>query len=295
MVLWAMRHLPELGLAFVWRIGMYSAKESAMYRNLSFLRLCLCLVCCLPVITAAQPIVTKTITYQDGDVNLQGLLAMPAEVTAATPAVVVVHDWYGCGAYPQQRAREMAERGYIALAIDMYGDGKVVTTREDASGLAGGFYKDVPLMIRRTKAGLTTLRAQPHVDQQRVAAIGFCFGGTVALNLARSGEKLAGVVSFHGGLKVALPVEPGAISAKILVLHGGADPHVPPTDVANFMMEMTTAKADWRFEMYGGVVHSFSNPSAGNNVAGGSAYNAEAEQLSLAHMDRFFVELFTKP
>jgi dienelactone hydrolase len=264
----------------------------------SFFNVCiisfLSLVAVVQPLAAAQAITTKTISYQDGEVKLIGLLATPAVVNAKTPAVLVVHDWYGCGAYPQQRAREMAERGYIAFALDMYGEGKVVTTKEDASGLAGGFYKNVPLMIRRAQTGLNVLRAQAQVEQQQVAVIGFCFGGTVALNLARSGEDIAGVVSFHGGLSVATPIIPGSVKAKILVLHGGSDPFVPAADVAKFMSEMATAKADWRLEMYGDAVHSFSNPTAGINVASGSAYNPRAERLSIATMDRFFAEIFSK-
>jgi dienelactone hydrolase len=206
----------------------------------------------------------------------------------------VVHDWYGCGPYAQQRAKELAARGYVAFALDMYGDGKVVKAREEASALAGGFYKDLPLMVRRARAGLGVLTGQSTVDKARVASIGFCFGGTVSLNLARSGDPLAGVVSFHGGLKgaVAVPVAQGGIKAKVLVLHGGADPFVPPADVAAFMDEMTKAKASWRMETYGDAVHSFSNPGAGDNVASGNAYNQAAEKLSIATMERFFGEIF---
>ena len=256
------------------------------------------LLCCLVAVAAtlhaAHEVKTETVTYQDGDTTLKGFLAVPATLAGNAPGVLVVHDWYGCGPYAQQRARELAERGYVAFALDMYGDGKVVKAREDASALAGGFYKDLPLMVRRARAGLAVLTKQNTVDKARVAAIGFCFGGTVSLNLARSGDPLAGVVSFHGGLKgaVAVPAAEGAITARVLVLHGGADPFVPPADVAAFMDEMTKAKAIWRMETYGGAVHSFSNPGAGDNVASGSAYNQEAEKLSIATMERFFGEIF---
>jgi dienelactone hydrolase len=253
-----------------------------------------CLFALTAVLHAAQEVKTETITYQDGDVTCKGFLAVPATLVGNAPGVLVTHDWYGCGPYAQQRAKELAERGYVAFALDMYGNGKVVSTSQEASALAGGFYKDLPLMVRRARAGLAVLKSQSTVDQGRLAAIGFCFGGTVSLNLARSGDALAGVVSFHGGLKqaVAVPATEGGIKAKLLILHGGADPFVPSADVAAFMDEMTKAKAVWRMETYGGAVHSFSNPGAGDNVASGSAYNVVAEKLSIAAMERFFGEIF---
>jgi dienelactone hydrolase len=258
-------------------------------------RTLICLLALTATLPAAHEVTSETITYRDGEVTLKGFLAMPGNLLGKAPGVLVVHDWYGCGPYAQQRAKELAARGYVAFALDMYGDGKVVSKREDASALAGGFYKDLPLMVRRARAGLAVLTGQLAVDKARVASIGFCFGGTVSLNLARSGDALAGVVSFHGGLKpaTAVPVAEGGIKAKVLVLHGGADPFVPPADVAAFMDEMTRAKAVWRMETYGGAVHSFSNPGAGDNVASGSAYNQEAEKLSIATMERFFGEIFT--
>jgi dienelactone hydrolase len=245
------------------------------------------------VISAADP-TTQSVDYRDGDLALRGYLARPAKIDGATPGVLVVHDWFGCGPYAQQRARELADRGYIAFALDMYGGGKVAGERKEAAALAGGFYQDLPLMVRRAKAGLDQLRAQPGIDGKRIAAIGFCFGGSTVLNLARSGEPIQGVVSFHGGLKAALPMEPGAVKARVLVLHGGADPFVPPADVAGFMEEMTRAGAVWRMETYGGAVHSFSNPTAGADVKSGSAYDADAERRSLKAMDGFFAEIFAR-
>jgi dienelactone hydrolase len=266
-----------------------------MFRTALFAGLACCLLTLAGPLSAAHEVKTDTVTYQDGDVTLSGFLAVPADLVGKAPGVLVAHDWYGCGPYAQQRARELAERGYVAFALDMYGAGKVVSKSEEASALAGGFYKDLPLMVRRARAGLAVLTGNTSVDRSRVAAIGFCFGGTVALNLARSGDPLSGVVSFHGGLKqaAAVPAAEGAIKARILVLHGGADPFVPASDVAAFMEEMTKAKAVWRMEVYGGAVHSFSNPKAGDNVASGSAYNVVAEKLGIAAMERFFGEIFT--
>ena len=243
--------------------------------------------------SAAEEVTTQTVTYQDGAVTLKGYLATPGTLVGQAPGVLVAHDWYGCGKYAQQRARELAQRGYVAFALDMYGEGKVVSNGDEASALAGAFYKDLPLMVRRAQAGLAVLRSQAMVDKKNLAAIGFCFGGTVVLNLARSQEALNGVVSFHGGLKLSVPVEPGGITAKILILHGGSDPFVTAADVAGFMAEMVKVKASWQVEIYGTAVHSFSNPGAGDNAASGSAYNQDAEKRSIRAMDHFFGEIFT--
>lgn len=231
--------------------------------------------------------------YRHGDFALRGYLARPAgDPATKRPGVLVVHDWLGCGPFAHERAKELAGAGYVALALDMYGAGKLASEPKEASALAKAFYDDPALMVARAKAGLDELLAQPGVDPERVVAIGFCFGGAVALHLARSGERMTGVVSFHGGLKTTTPARPGVVGAKILVLHGGADPFVPTKDVAAFMDEMNAAKAIWRMEIYGGAVHSFTNREAGSDPSKGAAFDADAERRSRAAQNAFFTEVF---
>jgi dienelactone hydrolase len=247
----------------------------------------------LPASTAlAGDVVSQAVEYRHGEVVLKGLLARPAGADPARrPAGLGGHDWRGCGPFAQERAKALAAEGYVAFALDMYGGGKIASGPAEASGLAKAFYDDPALMVARARAGLDALRAQPDVDAARIAAIGFCFGGSVCLELARAGEALAGVVSFHGGLKTQAPAAAGSVKAKVLVLHGGADPWVPPADVALFMDEMNAARATWRMEVYGGAVHAFTNPAAGSDPAKGAAYDADADRRSAAAQTAFFQEV----
>jgi dienelactone hydrolase len=249
----------------------------------------------LPSAHAADGVATRTVDYKHGDVVLKGYLARPEKLAGPTvPAVLVCHDWYGCADFAKKRAESLAAAGFIAFALDMYGGGKTAADDAEAKRLVASFYGDPALMAARAKAGLDALLGEPGVDKSRVAAIGFCFGGSCALQLARSGADFAGVVSFHGGLKTTGPAAAGAIKAKILVLHGGAEVFVPPADVAGFMEEMNTAKATWRMEVYGGAVHAFTNPAAGNDPSKGAAYDVDADRRSKAAQDAFFAEIFAK-
>jgi len=244
---------------------------------------------------AQAAIETKTVEYRQGDARLVGYLATPKDAKGPLPGVLVVHEWKGLDGYAKRRAEQLAELGYVAFAADIYGDGKIAADAKEAGALAGLYKKDRALLRARTAAGLATLKAQPGVVKEKVAAIGYCFGGTAVLELARSGAELAGVVSFHGGLDTPAPQDAKNIRAKVLVLHGADDPHVPDEQVAAFEQEMRTAGVDWQLIAYGGAVHGFTNPANGNDNSKGAAYNAAADARSWLAMQQFFIELFAKP
>lgn len=242
------------------------------------------------VLLAAEPVVTG-VDYADGGVALHGVLAMPAGA-AHVPGILVVPEWWGRNDYSDRRARELAALGYAAFSCDMYGVGKATLDPKQAGEWAGPFYQDRGLMVSRARAGLAQLKAAQGVDPGRLAAIGFCFGGSVVLELARAGEPLKAVVSFHGGLKTTTKVAPGAIKARILVLHGGSDSFVPPEEVAGFITEMVAAQADWRMEVYGGATHAFTNPAA--DLFKGKlpiAYDPDAEKRAFAAFHQLLGEV----
>lgn len=247
-------------------------------RNLRFL---LPLLVCLPLV-AVETTLTPVDYTLDGTA-LRGVLAMPVGAKP-TAGVLVVPEWWGMNDYAQRRARELAERGYAAFACDMYGAGKVTDDPQQAGAWAGPFYKDRALMVARARAGLTELSKATGLAPSSLSAIGFCFGGSVVLELARAGEPLRLVASFHGGLTTTTKVAPGAIRSRVLVLHGGSDPMVPPADVAAFAGEMIAAKADWDMQIYGTALHAFTNPKARDlhAVLPAVDYDPEAEQASFA-------------
>lgn len=257
--------------------------------------LLLLLAATVPAAGAIGAIHTETIEYRDGETVLEGYLAYDDSSEARRPGVLVVHEWYGLNDYVQMRARQLAEMGYVAFAADIYGKGKRATTAEDASKLAGPFRSDVSLLRRRTAAGLEVLRGRPEVQKDRIAAIGFCFGGTAVLELARSGADVQAVVTFHGGLATPDPNDARNIKARVLVLHGADDPLVKPQDVEAFEKEMRNAGVDWQLIKYGGAVHSFTNPAAGTDPSKGAAYNALAATRAWQAMQVFFAETIGRP
>jgi dienelactone hydrolase len=202
--------------------------------------LLLLLALLLPALSQAA-IETKSVEYRQGDTRLVGYLAYPKDAKGPLPGILVVHEWMGLNDYAKRRAEQLAELGYVALAADIYGDGKIAANREEAGKLAGSYKQDRPLLRARVAAGLATLKAQSGVAPSKVAAIGYCFGGTTVLELARSGADLAGVVSFHGGLDTPTPQDAKNIRAKVLALHGADDPYVPADQVAAFENEMRQA------------------------------------------------------
>jgi dienelactone hydrolase len=241
------------------------------------------------LLSAADEITTAVVDYHDGEVALQGFFARPSG-DALCPAVLVVPEWWGHNAYVQNRARELAAAGYAAFAVDMYGTGLVTEDPKQAGEWAGPFYTDSALLLRRVRAGLATLRAQPGVDPHGISAMGFCFGGTVCLQLARSGEDLAKVISLHGGLATTTPAQAETLKARILVLHGGSDILVPPADVAAFMSEMVASQADWRMEIYGKAMHAFTNPAASPKGGLPIGYDAEAAERAMAQVMTFLAD-----
>jgi dienelactone hydrolase len=205
--------------------------------------------------------------------------------------VLIVHAWKGITDYERGRARQLAELGFVAFCADIYGQGVRPVDNQAAGAEAGKYRADRPLLRARAQAGLDALKSLPQVDSARIAAIGYCFGGGTVLELARSGAELAGVVSFHGNLDTPLPAEPGAVKAKVLVLHGADDPHVTMEHVAGLAEELRAAGADWQLAMYGGAVHAFTDPGAGDDPSKGAAYSATADARSWQAMLDFFAEV----
>ncbi|GLH72790.1 dienelactone hydrolase [Geothrix limicola] len=240
----------------------------------------------LPVM-AGQPL-----NYADGATKLAGYLARPEAAKGKAPGVVVVHQWMGLTDHERKVSDDLARLGYVALAADIYGEGVRPKDTAEAGKISGAFKGDRALYRRRIAAALDTLKAQKGVDAGRLAVIGFCFGGTGALEAARAGLPVKGVVSFHGGLDVPAGFEPGPISAKVLVCHGADDPFVPAKDVAAFQEEMRKAKADYVFVAYAGAVHAFTQKEAGSDNSKGAAYNEAAHRRSWQHMKNFFQEIF---
>jgi dienelactone hydrolase len=236
---------------------------------------------------------TEVVEYRDDDTVLEGFLAWDDAVEGVRPGVLVVHDWMGISGETRRRCEMLAKLGYVAFAADIYGKGVRPSSASEAGAQAGKYKGDRALYRRRLAAGLARMTEDPHVDRSRRAAIGYCFGGTGVLELARSGADIQGVVSFHGGLDSLHPEDAQKILAKVLVLHGADDPHVPEADVRAFHAELRAADIDWQMVSYGGAVHAFTNPGAGNDPSRGAAYDARADARSWRAMQDFFGEIFT--
>ena len=243
--------------------------------------------------TASAGVVGKTVEYRQGGAVLEGYLAYDDAVTARRPGVLVIHEWTGVGPYEKMRAEQLAKLGYVAFAADIYGKGIRPVGPEAAAKEAAKYRGDDRSLIRaRAAAGLEQLAAFPQVDPRRLAVIGYCFGGTAALELARSGADVLGTVSFHGGLNTPHPADARNIRGKVLALHGADDPFVKPDEVAAFQKEMRDAKVDWEMNFYGNAVHSFTNPKSGSDNSKGVAYNEKADRRSWEAMRQFFDEIF---
>jgi dienelactone hydrolase len=242
---------------------------------------------------AQAGLVEKPVIYQHAGVTLEGFHVYDDAKTGRRPAVLVIHQWTGLSDYEKRRSRQLAEMGYNVFAADIYGQG--VRPQPPESGKEAGKYKsDRSLFRGRLMAALEVLKSDERTDTKRVAAIGYCFGGTGVLEMARAGADVAGVVSFHGGLDAAtdMAAPKGGVKAKVLVLHGAVDPYVPREQVAAFEDEMTAAGADWQLVSYGGAVHSFTHKEAGGDPSKGAAYDEKADRRSWQAMKSFFAEIF---
>ncbi len=241
--------------------------------------------------TMAQ-IHTESIEYKDGDVVLEGYIAYDESFTGVRPGVLVVHEWTGLKEYTKMRCEMLAKLGYFAFAADIYGKGVRPSTPEESGKQAGKYKGDRNLFRSRVNAALDEMKKQKLVNTSMIAAIGYCFGGTGVLELARSGADIKGVVSFHGNLDSPTPDDAKNIKARILICHGGADPFVPAKQVEGFEEEMKNANVNWKLISYEGAVHSFTNPDSGNDPSRGAAYNEKADKDSWEDMKNFFGEIF---
>jgi dienelactone hydrolase len=249
------------------------------------------LLICFPGLAVGE-IVRIPIDYRQGETNLKGLLVYDNSIQTPRPGVLVFPEWWGLTDYPKHRAEQLAQLGYVALAADMYGDGTATDSAPEATKLDAAVKNDLDLLRARAKAALDVLAKDPHVDPSKIAAIGYCFGGTVALELARSGAPIVGVVSFHGGLDTTRPGDAANIKGKILACTGGDDAFVPPKQVQAFEEEMRQGHVDWQIQVYGGAHHAFTNPGADAHHIPNIAYNADADRRSWAAMKGFFEEIF---
>lgn len=239
----------------------------------------------------------EEITYQVGDTTLKGYIAYDANQQGQRPGVLVVHEWWGHNEYVRTRAHMLARMGYTALALDMYGEGKEASHPEDAQKFMNEVLGNMDLMERRFTAAEQVLREHETTSPDKVAAIGYCFGGAVVLNMARQGADLDGVASFHGNLATEERAEAGDIQADILVLHGADDPFVPQEQVEAFKAEMEAAKADYEFIAYPDAVHSFTNPNAtamGERFDMPMAYDESADEQSWNELQEFLADVFAE-
>ncbi|WP_367607923.1 dienelactone hydrolase family protein [Legionella sp. W05-934-2] len=224
--------------------------------------------------------------YEHQGVTCCGFVAHEGNPNQPRPAVLVVHDWSGCNEFACQHAIDLSKKGYVGIAVDMYGNGKTGQTNEEKQALMMPLLNDRNLLLGRLLAALSAAKSMPAVDATKIAAIGFCFGGLCVLDLARSGEDVKGVVSLHGLLNAPEQATDRAIKANVLVLHGYDDPMVDPQAVQTFCDEMTQKKADWQVHMYGGTVHAFTNPLA-QDAKLGTVYSQTAAKRAFESMDLF--------
>jgi dienelactone hydrolase len=236
-------------------------------------------------------IITNTVTYLDGDVVLEAFFAFDDALEGRRPAVLISHAWGGRDSFVAEKAKKLAELGYVGFALDMYGKGILGNSPEENSKLMMPFIENRAMLQQRIHAALSAVKLLPWVNDTKIAAIGFCFGGLCVLDLARTGADIQGVVSFHGLFNAPDNLKNPRITAKVLALHGYDDPMVKPDQLIAFQDEMTRAGVDWQVHSYGNTMHAFTNPIA-NNPDFGTVYQADADRRSWLAMQNFFTEIF---
>jgi dienelactone hydrolase len=236
---------------------------------------------------------TRTIDYHDGEQTLQGFMCRDAAANGRLPGILIAHTWRGRSQYEENKARQLAELGYAGFALDLFGKGVLGTSPEQNRALMQPFMDDRSLLQRRMQLALEQIRAQDDVDETRVAAIGFCFGGLCVLDLARSGADINGVASFHGLLTPSPGPGSQRIVSKVLVMHGWDDPMATPEHLVALAQELTRMKADWQIHAYGNAMHAFTNPLADDPELG-TVYQADADRRSWAAMQGFLAEVLTE-
>jgi dienelactone hydrolase len=241
-------------------------------------------------VPAHAAVQVKTVDYKQGDATLEGWLVYDDAKQGKRPGVVIFPSWNGPGNDEKGRAEMLAKSGYVAFVADVYGKGIRPQGFKDAAAESGKYMKDRPLLLQHAQAAYDQLRKNPMVNAKKIAAIGYCFGGAGALDLARSGASLVDTVTFHGDLVSPTPQDDNNIKGRVLVLHGASDPVVGPKDQDEFKKEMTDAHVDWEMVLYSGAVHSFTQKSAGNDPSKGAAYNANADKRSWQELTRLFHE-----
>jgi dienelactone hydrolase len=244
---------------------------------------------------AAAAIHTQKIEYKSGGATFEGVVAYDDSKRGVNEGVMVMPEWWGVNDYAKKRAADLAGLGYVAMAVDMYGKDKVTSDPKQAAAWAGEIRSDRKQMRARAQAALEAFKKHPRVHPGQVAAIGYCLGGTVALEMARAGLPLQGVVSFHGGLDVGETSATAPLKTKVLVCTGADDPMVPPAQVAVFEDEMRNAQADWQVISYGGALHSFTNPDSTKIGMKGVGYDEKADKRSWQAMREFLSEAFSAP
>ncbi len=251
-----------------------------------------CLFGCLLSMQAGAAIITQPVEYTANGTTMEGFVAYDDAIKNPRPGILIVHDWMGLSAFTKQKAEQLASEGYVAFAVDVYGKGTRPKDQKEAAQFANKYKADRPLLRSRMKAAYDALTAMKQVDKQKVVVMGYCFGGTAALELARSGAPIVGTATFHGGLSSPTPQDAKNIKGQVLVMHGADDPFESAQEIAAFKKEMADGNVNLTFIVYPDAVHAFTNPAAGNDKKSGAAYNAAADKKSWQDFEQFLGKVF---